>query len=44
MTTPVVRCCPDGHFRWVIYDLLSFIADYLEQVMLGGIVQGWCPK
>lgn len=44
MTRPVVRRCPDGHFRRVIYDLLAFIADYPEQVMLTGIVQGWCPK
>ncbi|KAF5371013.1 hypothetical protein D9615_010013 [Tricholomella constricta] len=44
MTTPVVRRCPDGNFRRVIYDLGAFIADYPEQVMLGGLVQGWCPK
>ena len=44
MKEPVVRRCPDGHFRRVIYDLISFIADYPEQVMLTGIVQGWCPK
>lgn len=44
MTSPVVRRCPDGHFRRVIYDLIAFIADYPEQVMLTGIVQGWCPK
>jgi hypothetical protein len=44
MTTPVVQRCPDGHFRWVIYELASFIADYPEQVALAGIVQGWCPK
>jgi hypothetical protein len=44
MRTPVVRRCPDGHFRRVIYDLVAFIADYPEQVMLTGIVQGWCPK
>jgi hypothetical protein len=44
MTTPVVRRCPDRHFRCVLYDLLAFIADYHEQVMLVGIVQGWCPK
>jgi hypothetical protein len=43
-TGPVVRKCPDGHFRRVIYDLIAFIADYPEQVMLTGIVQGWCPK
>jgi hypothetical protein len=41
---PIVRRCPDGHFRRVIYDLIAFIADYPEQVQLAGIVQGWCPK
>ena len=44
MTAPVIRRCPDGHFRKVIYDLVAFIADYPEQVLLTGIVQGWCPK
>jgi hypothetical protein len=44
MKEPVIRRCPDGHFRRVIYDLIAFIADYPEQVMLTGIVQGWCPK
>lgn len=44
MMTPVVRRCPDGHWRRVIYDLAAFIADYPEQVMLSGIVQGWCSK
>ncbi|KAK0446242.1 hypothetical protein EV421DRAFT_1890084 [Armillaria borealis] len=44
MTTPVVRCCPDGHYRWVIYDFAAFIADYPEQVYLSGIVGGWCCK
>ena len=39
----VVRC-PDNHFRRVIYDLGPFIADYPEQVVLAGIVTGWCPK
>ncbi|KAJ6472013.1 hypothetical protein C8R45DRAFT_1164738, partial [Mycena sanguinolenta] len=42
MTTPVVRRCPDGHFRKAIYDLGPVIADYPEQVMLAGIVQNWC--
>jgi len=37
---PLVCRCPDGHFRHVIYDLLAFIANYPEQVMLAGIVQG----
>ncbi|KAN0139618.1 hypothetical protein V8E53_002280 [Lactarius tabidus] len=44
MTSPVIRRCPDGHLRRVIYDLVAFIADYPEQVMLTGIVQGWCAK
>jgi Plavaka transposase len=44
LTCPVVRRCPDGHFRRVIYDLVAFIADYPEQVLLTGIVQGWCAK
>lgn len=44
MIDPVIRRCPDGHFRRVIYDLVAFIADYPEQVMLTGTVQGWCPK
>jgi Plavaka transposase len=45
MTIPVVHHCPDGHFCQDIYDLGPFIANYLEQVMLTGTVQGgWCPK
>ncbi|KAK7447096.1 hypothetical protein VKT23_014309 [Stygiomarasmius scandens] len=44
MTKPVIRRCPDGHFRRIIYDLAAYIADYPEQVYLSGIVQGWCPK
>jgi hypothetical protein len=44
MTTPEVMLCPDGHYRKVIFELGPFIADYPEQVMLAGIVQGWCPK
>jgi hypothetical protein len=44
MTSPVVRRCPDGHYRHIIYDLVAFIADYPKQVALMGICQGWCPK
>jgi hypothetical protein len=44
MTTPVIRRCPDGHFRRVIYDLAVYIADYPEQALLSAIVSGWCPK
>jgi hypothetical protein len=43
MTTDVVKCS-DGHFRWAVYGLSLYIADYPEQVWLVGIVQGWCPK
>ena len=42
MTTPEVSECSDGHFRRVIYGLGPYIADYIEQVLLGCIVQGWC--
>ena len=44
MTKLVVRRCPDGHYRRVIYDIGPFIADYPKQVMLAGVVQGWCPR
>ncbi|KAF9029372.1 hypothetical protein BDZ89DRAFT_950655 [Hymenopellis radicata] len=44
MTTPAVKRCPDGHYRRVIYDLASYIADYPEQVLLAGVVSGWCPR
>ncbi|KAJ3565394.1 hypothetical protein NP233_g7656 [Leucocoprinus birnbaumii] len=32
------------HFRWVIYGLGPYIADYPEQVLLACVVQNWCPK
>ncbi|KDQ55245.1 hypothetical protein JAAARDRAFT_196095 [Jaapia argillacea MUCL 33604] len=44
MTTPEVVWCPDGHYHCAIYELGLFIADYPEQVVLAGIVQGWCPR
>ncbi|KDQ60528.1 hypothetical protein JAAARDRAFT_191902 [Jaapia argillacea MUCL 33604] len=44
MTTPKVIWCSDGHFRRAIFGLGPYIADYLEQVWLTGIVSGWCPK
>lgn len=44
MSEPVIRRCPDGHYRKVVYDLAGFIADYPEQVALAGTVSGWCPK
>jgi hypothetical protein len=44
MTEPVIRRCPDGHYRKVIYDFAGFIADYPEQVALAGTVSGWCTR
>ena len=44
MTKPEVTLCSDGHYRHAIYGLGPYIADYPEQVLLAGIVQGWCPK
>ena len=32
MMTPVIWCCPDNHFHWVIYNLAAYITDYPEQV------------
>ncbi|EIW75687.1 hypothetical protein CONPUDRAFT_65876 [Coniophora puteana RWD-64-598 SS2] len=34
----------DGYHRRVIYGIGPYIADYPEQVLLAGIVQGWCPR
>ncbi|KAE9390680.1 hypothetical protein BT96DRAFT_945950 [Gymnopus androsaceus JB14] len=44
MTTPVLRRCPDGYYCHIIYDLAAFMADYPEQVLLAGVVQGWCCR
>src|SRR5258707_15481893 len=44
MIVPVIHRCPDGHFRRVIYDLASYIADYPDQIYLVAVVQYWCPK
>ncbi|KAL0958413.1 hypothetical protein HGRIS_000554 [Hohenbuehelia grisea] len=44
MSKPVVRRCPDGHYRRVIFDFGPISADYPEQVLLAGTVQGWCAK
>ncbi|KAI5995418.1 hypothetical protein EDD15DRAFT_2195444 [Pisolithus albus] len=42
MTVPQVMKCPDGHFRCAIFGIGPYIADYLEQVLISGIVQNWC--
>ncbi|KAI0035550.1 hypothetical protein K488DRAFT_43048 [Vararia minispora EC-137] len=44
MSDPIVRRCPDGHYRRIVYDLGPYIADYPEQVLLSGIVQNWCSR
>ncbi|PSS33983.1 hypothetical protein PHLCEN_2v1973 [Hermanssonia centrifuga] len=44
MTTKQLVRCPDGHYRYMLYCLGPYIADYPEQALLTGIVSGWCPK
>ncbi|KAG0691819.1 hypothetical protein DFH29DRAFT_986097 [Suillus ampliporus] len=44
MTTPEVTHFGDRHYRWVIYGLGPYIADYKEQVLLTCIIRGRCPK
>jgi hypothetical protein len=44
MTHPDIVRCPDDHFRRAFFGLGPVIADYPEQVILTGIVSGWCPK
>jgi hypothetical protein len=44
MTTPDIVRCPDQHFRQAIYGLGPYIADYPEQVLLAGVITGWCIR
>lgn len=44
MTNPDIVQCPDQHYPRAIYRLGPHIADYPEQVVLAGIISGWCPK
>ncbi|PBK58686.1 hypothetical protein ARMSODRAFT_991269 [Armillaria solidipes] len=54
METPEILCYAkmtttssapgDRHYRWTIYGLGPYIADYPEQALLACIVQGWCPQ
>ena len=44
MSMPEVVRFRDGHFCRVIYGFGPYIADYLEQVLLACIVQGWCGR
>ena len=36
--------CPDGERRHCFPVVAQYIADYEEQRVLAGIVNGWCPK
>ncbi|KAH9913704.1 uncharacterized protein BXZ73DRAFT_92935 [Epithele typhae] len=44
MTKPHVLRCPDLHFRRAIFQAGPFIADYLEQVYVSGVVYMWCGQ
>ena len=44
MSTPEVVMCADGLYRHVVYGLSLYIANYPEQVLISGVVQGWCPR
>lgn len=44
MSKPEITRCPDGHFRRTIYGVGPYVADYPEQTLATGVVQGWCPK
>ncbi len=44
MSEPEVALCADGLHQWVIYGLGPYIADYPKQVLITGIIQGWCPR
>ncbi len=43
MEKPEVLRYADGYYRKTIFGLGAYIADYPEQVILGCIVQDWCP-
>lgn len=36
--------CADNCFRWILFALALYIADYPEQVLLAGLVSGWCAR
>ena len=44
MTKPDIVKCPDGHYRHAIYMLGLYITDYPEQVLIAGVVSGWCTR
>ena len=44
METAELAQCPHSYFQHVIWSLGPYIADYMEQILLACIVQGWCPQ
>ena len=40
---PLNNPTADNHFRRVVYGIGPYIGDYPEQVLVAGIVNGWCP-
>jgi hypothetical protein len=44
MEQPELVQCPDRNYRLAIWAFGSYIADYLEQILLACIVQGWCAR
>ena len=44
MQKPELVYCGDGFYRWIIYALGPYIADYPEQTLVSCCAQGWCPK
>lgn len=43
-TRAEVACCPDKHYRRLIWGIGPYIADYPEQVLLACIVMNWCAR
>ncbi|KAJ7846477.1 hypothetical protein B0H14DRAFT_3454337 [Mycena olivaceomarginata] len=43
MMTPDIVCCPDGHFRCVIYGIGPYIADYPEQTKIDLLITSFDP-
>jgi len=44
MSMPEVVMCANGLYRHVVYGFSPYITDYPEQVLISGVVQGWCPR
>ena len=44
MLQPETVQCANGFYRKAIYGIGPYIADYPEQVLISGIIQGRCPK